>query len=116
MYNLTKFARVYGAQSGNMCKFDHQALSYSKVLSETHLFGKTSFKNPLVLAIPNFTGNHAYCYFLEESYYYTIDHTGYTTHYLLDRQPVAKRSSFRDFFSKICLKINFFVEYFTFDL
>ena len=37
MYNLTKFARVYGAQSGNMCKVDHQALSYSKVLSETHL-------------------------------------------------------------------------------
>ena len=38
MYNLTKFARVYGAQSGNMCKVDHQALSYSKVLSETHLY------------------------------------------------------------------------------
>ena len=37
MYNLAKFARVYGAQSGNMCKFDHQALPYSKVLSETHL-------------------------------------------------------------------------------
>ena len=38
MYNLTKFARVYGEQSGNMCKVDHQELSYVKVLSETHLF------------------------------------------------------------------------------
>ena len=37
MYNLTKFACIYGAQSGNMCKVDHQALSYVKVLNETHL-------------------------------------------------------------------------------
>ena len=38
MYYLTKFARVYGAQSGNMCKVDHQALFYVKVLNETHLY------------------------------------------------------------------------------
>ena len=27
IYNLTKFGGFYKAQSGNMCKVDHQALS-----------------------------------------------------------------------------------------
>ena len=36
IYNLTKFAR-FKAQSDNMCKVDHQGLSYVKVLRETHV-------------------------------------------------------------------------------
>ena len=40
-YNLTKFVRFHKAQSVSMCKVDHQALSYVKVLSETHLLLKT---------------------------------------------------------------------------
>ena len=34
IYNLTKFSRFHKAQSGNMCKVDHQVLSCVKVLSE----------------------------------------------------------------------------------
>ena len=37
IYNFTKFGGFHKAQSGNMCKVDHQALSYVKVLSEIHL-------------------------------------------------------------------------------
>ena len=36
IYNLTKFGGFHKAQSGNMCKVDHQALSYVKVLSEAN--------------------------------------------------------------------------------
>ena len=36
IYNLTKFARFHKAQSGDMCKVDHQACPMS-ILSETHL-------------------------------------------------------------------------------
>ena len=32
IYNLTKFGRFHKAQSGNMCKVDHQTLSCIKVL------------------------------------------------------------------------------------
>ena len=35
--SLTKLARFNKAESGNMCKVDHQALSCVKVLSEAHL-------------------------------------------------------------------------------
>ena len=35
IYNLKKFGGFYKAQRDNMCKVDHQALSYVKVLSET---------------------------------------------------------------------------------
>ena len=38
IYNLTKFVRFHKARGGNMCKVDQQALSYVKVLSETHLY------------------------------------------------------------------------------
>ena len=34
IYNLTKFSRFHKAQSGSMCKVDHQVLCYIKVLSE----------------------------------------------------------------------------------
>ena len=34
IYNLTKFARIHKAQSGNMCKVNHPALSYVEVSSE----------------------------------------------------------------------------------
>ena len=37
IYNVAIFARFHKARSGNLCKVDHQALSYVKVLSETHL-------------------------------------------------------------------------------
>ena len=36
---FTLLTRFHKAQSGNMCKVDHQALSHVKVLSETHLYG-----------------------------------------------------------------------------
>ena len=36
---FTLLSRFHKAQSGNMCKVDHQALSHVKVLSETHLYG-----------------------------------------------------------------------------
>ena len=39
--DLTKFARFHEAQSGNMGKVDHQALSYVKVLSETRLLRRS---------------------------------------------------------------------------
>ena len=44
IYNLTKFACFHKAQSGNMCKVDHQVLSYVKVLSETQTNTEISTK------------------------------------------------------------------------
>ena len=38
VYNLTKFARFHEEQTDNMYRVKHQAYSYVKVLSETHLF------------------------------------------------------------------------------
>ena len=35
---MTTFARFHEPQSGKNCKGDHQALSYVKVSSETHLY------------------------------------------------------------------------------
>ena len=43
-YNLKKFVRFHKAQSGNMCKVEHQALSYVKLLSKTHLSHDTIVK------------------------------------------------------------------------
>ena len=45
IYNLTRFTRFHKAKIGNTCKVDHQALSYVKVLSETHLFLNISWLN-----------------------------------------------------------------------
>ena len=42
IYNLTKFARDLKAHGGIMCKVDFQALSYVKILSETHLSLQTA--------------------------------------------------------------------------
>ena len=57
MYNLTKFARVDGAQSGNMCKVDHQALSYVKVLNETHLLRHMLYHFVMTSIRPNILDN-----------------------------------------------------------
>ena len=64
MCNLTKFAHVYGAQSGNMYKVDHQALSYVKVLSETHLYARTM---PVCKSHVSFCFNYSHISDIERS-------------------------------------------------